>query len=178
MPKNDNAHAIRFYNSLAELDEEAAIEFAERHPLSKSAGYEKKFAWAQEQCAFLEERFPPEDIEAVRARCHCEDGKAIAARMRGYLAKTGNLSEFAQLHNQKETYGRIEAVEGGLALIYPQCYCSCVKRVDAPISRTWCLCTLGHAREMFSAVFGKPVEVQLLETVKTGGERCVIKVII
>jgi len=176
MAKNDNAHAVRFYHSLAQLDEGAAVEFAGQHPLSKSAGYEKKFAWAQEQCAFLEERFSPEDIGDIRARCHCEDGKAIAARMRGYLNKAGDLQGMAELHNQKETYGRLEAVEDGLLLIYPQCYCSCVKRVDAPISKTWCLCTLGHARELFSAVFDKPVQVQLLESVKTGGERCVIKV--
>ena len=178
MAKNDNAHAVRFYESLAGLEEEAAIEFAERHPLSKSADFKKKFDWAQAQCAFLEERFSPEDIEAVRSRCHCEDGESVAARMRGYLAKAKDLAEFAELHNQKETYGRLEAVEGGLLLIYPQCYCSCVKRVPEPISKTWCLCTLGNARRIFSAVFDRPVEVQLLDSVKTGGERCVIKAII
>lgn len=174
--KNDNAHAIRFYNSLARLDEPAALEFAERHPLPKSADHEKKFAWAQEQCAFLEERFGPEQVLDVRERCHCEAGKSLAARMKRYLEKTQDMAEFAELHNQKETYGRLEAVEDGLLLIYPQCYCACVKRVDAPISRTWCLCTLGNAKALFEAVFGKPVKALLLESVKTGGSRCVIKV--
>lgn len=179
MPKNDNAHALRFYDSLAQLDQKAAGQFAEEHPLSKSADFQKKFAWAKAQCEFLEGRFSPEEIAQVRARCRCEDGKSLAARMRGYLDKAGeNLDEFAALHNAKEAYGRLEAAEDGLLLIYPQCYCSCVKRVEEPISKTWCLCTLGHAKSLFSAVFGKSVEAELLETVKSGGARCVIKVTI
>ena len=50
MAKSDNAHALRFYESLSQLSEEAAIAFAEEHPLSKSADYEKKFRWAREPC--------------------------------------------------------------------------------------------------------------------------------
>lgn len=176
MPKNDNAHALRFYNSLAQLDEPTAVEFAQRHPLSKSADIEKKFAWAQAQCAFLEERFSPEEVETVRARCNCETGAALAKRMRGYWAKSGSLAEFAALFNQREKYVTLEAVEDGLLLIYPECYCSCVKRVAEPISKTWCLCTLGHVGGLFRQVLDREVEVRLLETVKSGGERCVVKV--
>lgn len=178
MAKNDNAHALRFYESLAKLDEEAAIEFAEKHPLSKSADIKKKFDWARAQCGFLEERFSPEDIEAVRSRCHCEAGAAMAARMRGYLAKAGDMAEFARMFNEKERSVILEAVEDGLLFIYPECYCACVKRVPEPVSRTWCLCTLGHVRGLFRQVLGREPEVELLETVKSGGERCVVKVII
>lgn len=176
MAKNDNAHALRFYDSLAKLDEEAAIEFAEKHPLSKSADIRKKFDWARVQCGFLEERFSPEDIAEIRAGCHCEAGAAMAARMRGYLAKAGDMAEFAGLFNAKEKYVTLEAVEGGLLFIYPECYCACVKRVPEPISRTWCLCTLGHVRGLMAQVLGREPEVELLETIKSGGERCVVKV--
>ena len=178
MAKNDNAHALRFYESLARADEEAAIEFAAEHPLSKSADYRKKFDWAMAQCDFLERRFSPEDIADIRARCHCEAGSAMAARMRGYLAKAGDMAEFAGLFNAKEKYVTLEAVEGGLLFIYPECCCSCVKRVDGPVSKTWCLCTLGHVRSLFGQVLGREPEAELLETVKSGGSRCVIKVII
>ncbi len=176
MAKNDNSHAVRFYESLAKLEEEAAVEFAEKHPLSKSADIAKKFAWAKAQCAFLEERFPPEDMAEVRARCHCEAGAAMARRMRGYLEKSADLSEFARMFNQREKYVSLEAVEDGLLFIYPECYCSCVKRVPEPISRTWCLCTLGHIRGLMSQVLDREPQVELLETIKSGGERCVVKV--
>lgn len=178
MARNDNAHAVRFYESLSRLDEGAAMEFAEKHPLSKSADIGKKFAWAREQCEFLEGRFSPGDIADIRARCHCEAGSAMAARMRGYLAKAGDMAEFAGIFNRKEKSVRLESAEDGLLFIYPECCCACVKRVPEQISRTWCLCTLGHVRSLFSQVLGREPEVELLETVKSGGERCVIKVMI
>lgn len=178
MPKNDNAHALRLYTALADFDRAAADCFARERPLSKSADYWKKFQWAKDQCAFLEERFSPEDVAAIRARCSCEDGAGKIARFRKYWEKSQDIPGFCALHNQKESYGSLEPCEGGLLLIYPQCYCSCVKRVDEPISRSWCLCTLGNARAIFSGVFGRPVGAQLVETVKSGGARCVIKITI
>ena len=90
MAKNDNTYALRFYNSLAQLDGEAASRFAQEHPLSKSANYEKKFRWAKEQCRFLEENFSPEDIEAVRARCHCEAGGGFGPRGGGGWGGAGS----------------------------------------------------------------------------------------
>ena len=175
MAKNDNTHALRFYNSLAQLDGEAASRFAQEHPLSKSANYEKKFRWAKEQCRFLEENFSPEDIEAVRARCHCEAGAALARRMRGYWEAADSLEAFAASFNEKEKYVSLEAVPGGLVLVYPECYCACVKRVEEPISKTWCLCTLGHVKGLFYQVLDREVEAELVETIKTGGARCAVK---
>lgn len=178
MAKNDNAHALRLYESMAGVDEEAAIEFAQLHPLSKSADYRKKFAWAKAQCDFLEGRFSPEEVAGIRAGCHCEAGAALAARMGGYLEKAGDMAAFAAIFNAKEKYVTLEAVDGGLLFIYPECYCACVKRVPEPISRTWCLCTLGHVRGLMARVLGREPRVELLETIKSGGERCVVKVII
>lgn len=176
MAKNDNAHAIRLYNSLCQVDREAAERFAGEHPLSKSADFQKKFRWAQAQCRFLEENLSPEDVAAVRSGCCCQAGSALAGRMRKYLADTESLEEFAALFNEKEKYVTLKAVPGGLWLIYPQCYCACVKRAEENISKTWCLCTLGHVRGLFRQVLGREVEAELLESIKTGGGRCVIKV--
>ncbi len=40
--------------------------------------------------------------------------------------------------------------------------------------KTWCYCTLGHARKLFSQVFGPQIQAELWETVKSGGKRCVV----
>ncbi len=176
MAKNDNIHAIRFYNSLCRLNEEAAAKFAKVHPLSKSADHRKKFCWAQEQCEFLEENFSPEEVEEVRSRCHCEAPGTLAKRMRRYLQDTDNLEEFAAQFNAKEKYVTLEAAPDGLLLCYPECYCACVRRAEEPISRTWCLCTLGHVKSLFYQVLDREVEVRLLESIKTGGTRCVVQV--
>lgn len=65
---------------------------------------------------------------------------------------------------------------GSLYLIYPQCYCSCVKRVDKPISKVWCYCTLGYTKRMFEHILERKTKVELLESVKSGGSRCLIQV--
>ena len=33
-------------------------------------------------------------------------------------------------------------------LIYPQCYCFCVKRSPEHLSKAWCYCTLGYRKRM------------------------------
>lgn len=59
---------------------------------------------------------------------------------------------------------------------YPECYCACVKRVSGELSRAWCYCTLGNAEGIFREVFKKEIKVTLFESIKTGGEKCVIEV--
>lgn len=176
MAENDNAHAIRLYNALLALGGAgAAEEIAEKHPLSKSAGRQREYIWAKNICSCLEERYSGKSLIAIRSRCYCEDGTAAANRMRGYLRQSGgNLEEFARMHNWKEKGPKVEVVKGGLLYIYPQCRCSCVKQAEGPISQTWCYCTLGHVKKLFSQAFGPHIEAELWETVKSGGKRCVI----
>lgn len=176
MPGNDNAHAIRLYNALLALGGAgAAGEIAQRWPLSKSADYQKQYMWAKTVCGYLEEHFKEKSITEIRVRCYCEDGVAAANRMRGYLRQvSGDLNGFAQMHNWREKGPKIEVIKGGLLYIYPICGCSCVKQASGPLSKTWCYCTLGRAKKLFSQVFGPKVEVELWETIKSGGKRCVI----
>ena len=44
------------------------------------------------------------------------------------------------------------------------------------LSKIWCYCTLGNAEGIFSEVLKKEVHVVLLESIKTGGNKCVIEV--
>ena len=176
--KNDNAHSLRLVESLRlHAGEDTAEEFERLHPLSKSADYLKKFEWTKEACSFLEERFDGERIEAIRRDCHCNDGRSNAEKMRKYLNRAESVREFAELFDRSETFASLEYIsERELRFCYPQCYCSCVKRVPKQVSGTWCLCTLGNAEGMFRELFGDTVKVSLLESIKTGGERCVISV--
>lgn len=178
MAKNDNAQSLRLVNSLrTHLGEEAAKAFEEQLPLSKSADVEKKYAWAKAACAYLEERFDAETIRRVRRDCRCNDGKSIANKMLKYLKRADSIRAFTEDFNAHETFARLEYVsDNELRFCYPECYCACVKRAPGTLSRTWCLCTLGNAEGIFTEAFHKEVRVELLESIKTGGERCVIQV--
>ena len=97
--------------------------------------------------------------------------------MSTYLKKGESIKEFVRLHNENEKYGTLEYIdENTFLMCYPQCYCSCVKHVEGILPKTWCYCTLGYAKKLFSQVFDEKIEVELLESVKTGGKRCAVKV--
>lgn len=176
MAKNDSPHAIRMYNSIAEVNQEAADDLSERFTLSKSADFEKKFRWASNVCDFLEDRFDEDTICKIRSACNCEDGSTKADKMKHYLKLSKDLSCFVDIFNSHESYAKIELCGDSLLFIYPTCYCSYVKRVDHSISKTWCYCTLGYAKSLFEKVFEAPVKAELLESIKTGGKQCIIKI--
>lgn len=178
MSKNDNAHSIRLVESLKKNScSELAEQFAEKYPLSKSATIEKKFEWAKNACSFLEENLDDTTIFMVRKECRCNDGKSIAKKLLKYLNRAESIENFVKEFNQNETFASLAYIsDHKLIFCYPECYCPCVKRVPGEVSRTWCYCTLGNAEGIFREVFQKDVKVALVESVKTGGERCAIEV--
>ena len=178
MAKNDNAHAIRFAESLRTYAGVSYAEkFAELYPLSKSADIDKKFMWAQDVCSFLEENFDEETIVKIRRNCRCNDGSSTAKKLLKYWKAADSTGQFVDSFNCKETFASLEYIaENKVRFCYPACYCACVKRVPEQLSKTWCYCTLGNAEEIFRTVFGENVKVSLLETIKLGAERCVMEV--
>ena len=178
MAKNDNAHALRIAESLRTYaGESCADEFAELHPLSKSADIDKKFMWEQDVCRFLEEYFDEETIVKIRKDCRCNDGSSIAKKLLKYWNTADNTEQFIDLFNRKETFASLEYItENKVRFSYPECYCACVKRVPGQLTKTWCYCTVGNAEAIFRAVFGESVTVTLIESIKSGAERCVLEV--
>lgn len=178
MAKNDNAHSIRLAQGLERnAGYDIANEFIEKHPLSKSANSEKKYQWAKTICNHLEEHFDTDTIIEIRKECRCNDGKSIARKFLKHLNKADSVKQFVCLFNQNETFASLEYISNNKILFcYPECYCACVKRVPQELSKTWCYCTLGNAEGIFSEVFKKDVKVTLLESIKTGANKCVIEV--
>ena len=178
MPKNDNAHSLRLVES---LKNNIGCELAERletqYPLSKSASIEKKFEWAKQACAFLEDNLGEEEIITVRKACICNDGTSNAKKMLSYLKKAEDIKDFVDLFNKGETFASLEYIsDNKLLFCYPECYCGCVKRIPENLTKTWCYCTIGFAESMFGTVFQKDVKVTLKESIKTGGNRCAMLV--
>ena len=178
MAKNDNAHSNRLAQSLERnAGYDIANQFVEKHPLSKSANIEKKYQWAKTICNHLEEHFDTDTIIKIRKECRCNDGKSIARKFLKYLNKADSVKEFVYSFNQNETFASLEYIsDNKLLFCYPECYCACVKRVPQELSKTWCYCTVGNAEGIFSEVFRKDVKVTLLESIKTGADKCVIEV--
>jgi predicted hydrocarbon binding protein len=57
-------------------------------------------------------------------------------------------------------------------VVYPKCLCHLVAKGPPVLPDTYCLCSRGWLKEMFEAVVGSPVDVELLDTVKRGADQC------
>ena len=177
MAKNDNPHSIRLYNSIEKhSDKKTAEKIAYKIPLSKSADFEKKFAWAENICADLEKEFDKNTVKNIRMDCACGPETGKIDKLKKIYLKSIDLNDFVEKINKLDQGFTVEYKSKSLFLIYPQCYCSCVKRVDKPISKIWCYCTLGYTQMMFEMILDRKVKTELIESVKTGGNICKIKI--
>lgn len=59
-----------------------------------------------------------------------------------------------------------------LEVAYPRCECPLVGPAPERLSDTWCECARGYMTAMMSGRLGRPVQVELLEAIKRGGQRC------
>lgn len=56
------------------------------------------------------------------------------------------------------------------------CLCPMVESKPAGLSPTYCLCSVGYVKEMHELLFGRKVDVELLDSVLMGGKRCRFKI--
>ena len=177
MTKADNPHSVRLYDSIRKhADEETAEKITHKMPLSKSADIEKKFAWAESICADLESTFDEDTIREIRMECACGPTMGKRAKLKRIFQASSDLDDFVANVNKLNPGFTLEYAEDMLFLIYPCCYCPCVKRIDKPISKTWCYCTLGYTQKLFEHILDCKVDVALIESVKAGGDLCKIQI--
>lgn len=176
MPKNDNPQALRFLASMAKHGEQAAGErFAEEHPLGKSADISKRSAWAKDLCGFLNDRYDEETVKAIRMDCACGP-YAINGKLKALYEKSDGPADFVKKVNELDPGFSLEYDGTSYYVVYPQCYCSCVKRTDGQLPKAWCYCTLGYSRRMFETILGKETEGELLSSIKAGDTVCRIRI--
>ncbi len=177
MPKTDNPHSIRLYNSLMKHADAATAEgIAHKIPLSNSADAEKKLVWTQSICAALELNFDDDTIKSIRMDCACGPDAGKINRLKKLYHSCGSIEAFAEKATALQQGYEMKYDGQSLYLLYPQCYCSCVKKINQLLSKTWCYCTLGYTKKMFEGILERPIDVELVDSVKMGGERCIIKI--
>jgi len=52
------------------------------------------------------------------------------------------------------------------------CLCPAAKDIPEGLSDTYCYCSRGWMKETFGAVMGRPVAVELIQSIKRGAETC------
>jgi hypothetical protein len=59
---------------------------------------------------------------------------------------------------------------------YPRCYCELVAHGPERLPALYCECSVGWVLEMFETALQRPVQVRLLQSIKSGGASCVFRV--
>ena len=111
--------------------------------------------------------------------CYCEwiAGKGVppavefeqwAERVRDRLPIGGYLS----VEGRTILFEYESSAETGAASPAGVCLCPMVESRPDDLSPTYCLCSVGYVKEMYERKFGRPCEVELLDSVLRGGPRC------
>ena len=171
--------ARQLYDALlAHTDEQTAKSIACCVPLPKAPSDSKRLDWVNAFCGRLEADFDETAIQNIRENSGCTPPAGKLQKVRHMFESAKHVSDFCERFNKEYAPGNSLETDGNAVfLTYPVCYCSCVKNLPAPVPKAWCYCSLGYAKKLFSYAFSRDVRVELLESVKTGGAKCVMKII-
>jgi predicted hydrocarbon binding protein len=89
--------------------------------------------------------------------------------LKGFLAFAQSPEGWMAKADFDESTGTLRVVDRSST-----CTCPLVRKGLTP--DTQCLCTLGWQRETYSQITGKPVDVQLEESILRGSSKCVFRI--
>lgn len=73
----------------------------------------------------------------------------------------------------------VEEVEDGIVLYLGNTECPCELTHDIENNlEALCYCTVGQNKLLWSTLFGKPVDIEIVESILRGGNDCVLKIVI
>jgi predicted hydrocarbon binding protein len=122
----------------------------------------------------IDQNLPNDARRELMEQCgrHCIGASTLqkASRMQ---RESANLDELLERLNAARIGGGHLRREGSrIHAVYEQCYCGSVSQSKTPISITYCYCSCGWFRQLFETLLGKPVEVELVESIQSGGDGC------
>lgn len=132
--------------------------------------------WVKSTMYRLENRFDKNTTKLIRMNCQCSYGMDEKRALLNELkAAASNMEEFGNSDRAKAAGMYCE--EGILYLQFPFCPCPMLAEVDKLETYTWCQCTTGYSKVLFEQVFGCPVDVELLKSIKAGDDICLMTII-
>lgn len=140
-----------------------------------SAREESDSAWVQSSMNRLEQAFNEATVKQIRMHCQCGYGMQERVELLNELkGASSSLEEFAG--SERALAAGLFCEQGELYLKFPFCPCPMLSSVDQLPSKTWCQCTTGYSKVLFEQVFGCPVDVELLKSIKAGDDICLMKI--
>ena len=144
------------------ISKKDAEEFLALIPLDVNAGADQRGLWVENMCRALEDHFDKEEIIEIRKDCYCdENGRLQVANMVAVLNESGA----GWYMEGKVLYTKMFV-----------CECPMLEQGRIHQSLTWCHCTAGYSKALFEHIFERPVEVEVLQSIKQGFDYCLMRV--
>jgi predicted hydrocarbon binding protein len=132
-------------------------------------------AWVKNTMKRLDETFDTSTVKKIRMNCQCGYGMdEKLAFVKELMAMSSSLEEFG--NHEKAKAAGLSFSNGELFLMFPFCPCPMLADVDNLETKTWCQCTTGYSKVLFEQAFGCDVDVELLKSIKTGDDICLMKI--
>jgi predicted hydrocarbon binding protein len=95
-----------------------------------------------------------------------------------YQESKQDLNKFLELMNERHIGGgKLHMEDGYIIGIYETCYCK-IPMIIKNVPMEYCECSAGWFERLFSETLGKMVEVEIIQTILSGGEQCSFRIII
>ncbi|MBN1152237.1 MAG: hypothetical protein JXA58_03410 [Dehalococcoidia bacterium] len=102
---------------------------------------------------------------------------SLLQRVRKLRQETPDLDDLLCRLNETHIGGGHLRREGDfIYAAYDRCYCGSVNKTRQPFSATYCYCSCGWFEQLFTAIFDRPVEVELVSSIIQGDERCQFRI--
>lgn len=132
--------------------------------------------WVKSAMCRLESSFDSDTTKRIRMNCQCGYGmEEKLSLLKTFMASATNIEEFA--NSEKAKSAGLFCKEGELFLQFWFCPCPMAAEVEKLETKTWCQCTTGYSKVLFEKAFGCEVDVELLKSIKTGDDICLMKII-
>lgn len=164
----------KLYNVIAEKENEetaTAIVYGANHEYAAESNAE----WVNNTMARLEKTHHADAVKEIRMHCQCGYGmEAKVALVKKLMEQSTNLEEFVSYPEAKQA--GLSAKDNELYLEFHFCPCPMLETVTKLNSKAWCQCTTGYSKALFEKAFGCEVTVDLLKSIKSGDDICLMKI--
>ncbi len=178
MRKSRHPEAVKLYKNVMKYsDARTAAGVAYGVALPLSAAKEQRVEWIAHISSELARKFDENTIKTIRMGCYCTEASKFEetkAWIKALYLESENMAEFVAKMNAKAAGWYLEG--GALYTKFFFCECPMLEGIGTLPTKTWCYCTVGYSKALFEDIFGYAVEVELLQSIKTGSDICLMKV--
>jgi predicted hydrocarbon binding protein len=96
-------------------------------------------------------------------------------RTKELYAKSKSIEDFIK-RLEKHSGGKFKSKGNSIIATYNRCYCGSVSGTKEKIPLTYCYCGAGWYKRLFEEVLGKPVGVEVLQSIVNGARKCELRI--